>query len=125
MIANPVTLGDKLRNRRIDLGLSQSQVATILETDSQYVYAWENNHNKPIVSKYPKIIEFLGYFPFEIDTTTLGGKIKKYRFLHGLSQEKMACYLNIDEGTVLSYENGKRVPKSIKKSNLNAIQYLT
>ena len=81
MITNPVTLGDKLRNRRIELGLTQSQVAKILETDTQYVYAWENNHNKPIVSKYPKIIKFLGYFPFEIDTKTLGGKIWFFKYV--------------------------------------------
>ncbi len=112
MIANPVTLGEKLRNRRIELGLSQSQVAKILNTDEQYVYAWENNHNKPIISMYPRIIEFLECFPFEIDTTTLGGRIKKYRYLHGMSQEKMAQFLTVDEGTLRSYEAGKRAPRS-------------
>ena len=118
MIPNPITLGGKRRNRRLELGLSQSQVAIILETDSQYVYAWENNHNKPIVSKYPKIIEFLGYFPFEIDTSTLGGKIKKYRFQHGLSQEKIGHFLNVDEGTIRPYENGKKASKLCTKNNL-------
>ena len=118
MIVNPVTLGEKLRNRRIELGLSQSQVAKILDTDEQYVYAWENNHNKPIISKYPKIIEFLGYFPFDIDTLTFGGKIMKYRYLHGMSQEKMAHFLNVDEGTITGYERKKRVPKVGKIINL-------
>ena len=118
MISNPVTLGEKIRNKRIELGLSQSQVAKILNTDAQYIYAWENNHYKPIISKYPKIIDFLGYFPFEIDTSTFGGKIKKYRYLHGLSQEKMAQFLNVDEGTITGYERNKKVPKVVKIINL-------
>jgi len=118
IIPNPVTLGEKLRNKRIELGLSQSQVARILDTDTQYVYAWENNHNKPIISMYPMIIEFLGYFPFEIDTLTLGGRIKKYRYLHGMSQEKMAHFLNVDEGTIRGYEREKRTPKFGKIINL-------
>ena len=118
MIANPTTLGCMLRNRRLELGLSQPQVAQILKTNPQYIYAWENNHNKPGVSKFPKIIGFLGYFPFEIDTSTIGGKIKEYRYQHGLSQEKMAHYLNVDEGTVIGYEKGKRTPISKKKYNL-------
>ena len=110
MVFNPVSLGEKLRNRRIELGLSQSQVARILDTKTQYVYSWENNYNIPIVSRYPKIIEFLGYFPFDFDTSTWGGKIKKYRFFYGLSQEDLAKELGINESTLFHYENGRHKP---------------
>lgn len=102
------------------MGLSQSQVAKILDTRKQYVYTWENDYNKPTVSMYPKIIEFLGYFPFEIDTETVGGRIKKYRYLHGFSQEKMALFLNVDEGTIRSRELEKEQSQYLKRMvNLN------
>lgn len=110
MIVNPVTLGEKLRNRRLELGLSQGQVAKILETDLQYVYAWENNHNKPIISKLPKIIKFLGYFPFDFDTMSFGGKLKKYRYIHGLSQRQVSKLLNVDSSVIRHFETKSRQP---------------
>lgn len=71
---------------------------------------WENGRAMPQVHLYPKVIEFLGYFPFDIDTSTLGGKIKKYRLLNGVSQEELAKQLGVNESTVFHYENGKHKP---------------
>jgi len=123
LIANPVTLGDKLRNRRLELGLSQSQVAKIFNTDSDLVYMWEKNLVKPTVKRFPQVIDFLGYFPFDINQDSIGGKIKKYRYAHGLSQEKMANFLDIDECTVSNYESGKRT-LSRKKQDIIVAQLI-
>jgi len=78
---------------------------------------WENNRSKPYVKYCPKIIEFLGYVPFEVDSSTLGGRIKLYRYLCGLSQKDLAYALNIDESTVLQYEKNRHKPtgKTYKK----------
>ena len=109
-VAIPITLGDKLRNRRLELGLSQSQVAKLFDTDSDLVYMWEKNFIKPTIKRFPQVINFLEYFPFETDRTTLGGRIKEYRYLHGLSQEVLALKLGINESTIFHYENGKHKP---------------
>lgn len=120
LIQNPITLGEKLRNRRIELGLLQSEVAVIFKTSPESIYLWEKDRVRPSITQYPKVIEYLGYFPFEIDTNMFSGQLKRYRYEHGLSQEKMAEYLDIDESTVFYYERRKYQPslKIIKKLEL-------
>lgn len=70
----------------------------------------------------PKIIEFLGYFPFEINTRTIGGQIKKYRYLNGLSQDQLAYLLGVNESTIFHFENNKHKPK---KGTLTKLKSLT
>ena len=116
---NPKTIGNKLRNRRLELGLLQKDVATIMDVSEDTVTNWENERVEPQINYYPKIIQFLTYFPFEINTSTLGGKIKKYRFEHGLKQEEFAKKLGITQGSVMHYERGNHNPKPriLKKIN--------
>jgi len=54
---------------------------------------WENGRAEPQIHLYPKVIEFLRYFPLEIDTSTFGGNIKKYRYRHGLSHKVLGKVL--------------------------------
>jgi DNA-binding transcriptional regulator YiaG len=41
------TLGDHLRKTRLDRGLSQSDVASILQVDTDTVTTWEMNRHQP------------------------------------------------------------------------------
>ena len=118
-VKNPKTIGKKLRNRRLELGLLQKDVATIMDVSEDTVTNWENERVEPQINYYPKIIQFLNYFPFEINTSTLGGKIKKYRFEHGLQQDEFAKKLGINQSTVLHYERGSHNPnpRILKKIN--------
>ena len=59
MIANPVTLGEKLRNYRIQLKLLQKDVAGLLGVSEDTITFWENNRVKPKKGNYKKIMEFL------------------------------------------------------------------
>lgn len=112
LLTNPSTIGEKLRNRRLRLGLLQKDVAYEIEVTENCITLWENNRSKPSVIYYPKITKFLGYVPFDVDVSTLGGRIKLYRYLHGLTQETLAFRLNINESTVYYYENNKHKPGS-------------
>ena len=61
----PMTFGDYLRQKRIDLGLSQRQLAEILGlgvTDSA-VEKWEKNQNRPSELHRLRIVQFLGFDP--------------------------------------------------------------
>lgn len=75
---------------------------------------WENNRNEPQVKHYPRIIEFLGYFPLMFDITTIAGKLKAYRYENGLSQRRLATILGIDTCTIRFWENGERTPSKEK-----------
>jgi transcriptional regulator with XRE-family HTH domain len=109
-LESPVTLGEKIRNRRLELHLLQKDIAELIGVSEDSITYWEVKRHEPRIEYYPKIIEFLGYFPFEIDTSTLGGKIKKYRFLQGLSQKQMGKIIGVDGGTVCDWENNKTRP---------------
>ena len=100
------TLGDHLRKRRLDLKLLQRDVAQKLKVDEASVYNWESNRTRPSLSIIPKIIEFLGYIPFETSNSPTE-KIKTYRQLIGISQKSLAKQLRMDPGTVARWEKGK------------------
>jgi DNA-binding XRE family transcriptional regulator len=113
-IANPQTLGDHLKNQRLKLHLFQKDIAKIFNVSEDTVTNWENNRVQPQIQFYPILIDFLGYFPFTIDTTTVAGKLKEYRYRNGLSQKKLGKILGVDATTVGAWENGTTIPKKIQ-----------
>jgi len=69
--ASPKTLGEFLRQKRIDLQLSQRQLADILElgiADSA-VEKWEKSQNCPTPEHRKGIVKFLGFDPAIIGPT--------------------------------------------------------
>jgi len=99
----------------MQLKLHQSDVAKIFDVCEDSITGWETQRNRPHIHYYPKMIEFLGYNPFPVDTDTLGGRIKKYRIEHGLSQEDLANKMGVNESTIFSWEKGNHTPLSSKK----------
>ena len=69
--AAPKTLGEFLRQKRVDLGLSQRKLAEMLAigiTDTA-VEKWEKNQNRPTKSHRKRIVEFLGFDPVMANLT--------------------------------------------------------
>lgn len=98
------TLGDHLKKKRLDLKLRQSDVAPKLGVDETSVHNWERGHTTPSVNIIPKILNFLGYNPFETETKSPG---KRYRRTLGLTQKEFAGRLKIDPGTLRRWEKGE------------------
>ena len=57
------TLGDFLRQKRVDAGLSQRQLAEILGFTDTAIEKWEKNINRPTEPHRARIIQFLGFDP--------------------------------------------------------------
>ena len=112
-------LGDHIKTRRLNLKLSQKAVAGILKVDEMTIAGWEKNRCTPCISQMPKIIEFIGYIPYNKDFTYFKDKLQYFRRLSGLSQEKLAKLLKIDETTIAKWERGEHSPsrKLLKKLN--------
>ena len=104
------TWGDWIRAQRISLKLTKRQVALRLNVSDLTIYLWEKNRVKPSLAQIPKIIEFLGRDPFEKRTDSLGDKLREYRRVHGLTQEKMAGQLGVDPSTLAAWERGENNP---------------
>lgn len=103
-------MGEKLRNRRLELHLLQKDLAERLGVTEATITNWELNRHEPKIGYYSKIIEFMGYFPFEIDSSTLGGGIKRCRYMKGVTQEELATELGVNESTVFHYEKNDTKP---------------
>lgn len=99
----------------MELKLFQVDVAKIFNVSEDCITYWENNRSEPQVNYYPRIIDFLGYSPFELDTSTFQGVIKAYRYVNGLSQKRFAKMMDIDPTTVRRWEQGKGRISETKK----------
>jgi transcriptional regulator with XRE-family HTH domain len=104
------TWGDWIRARRIDLKLTKRQLSSNLNVSDITIYLWEKNKVRPSLAQIPKIIEFLGGDPFKKETEKLGDKIREYRRIHGLTQEKLAAQLGVDQTTLAGWERGEHKP---------------
>ena len=103
------TLGDHLRKRRLDLGLFQREAADRLGVDPTTVTNWELGRTAPALRFIPSIIRFLGYNPFP-PGQSLADRLRAARRTLGLSQERLAAMLDVDESTVTRWEHGCRQP---------------
>lgn len=60
----PVTIGEHLRKKRLDLGLTQDATGLRLGVTGSTVWNWEHGQN-PDSKHHSKITQFLGYTPFK------------------------------------------------------------
>jgi transcriptional regulator with XRE-family HTH domain len=102
------TWGDWIKVRRLDLKLTKRQLSLKFHVDDTTIYLWEKNRVRPSLAKIPKIIEFLGCDPFRKEAENLEDRIREYRRIHGLSQKKLATWMEIDQTTLAGWERGER-----------------
>ncbi|MFC1491820.1 helix-turn-helix domain-containing protein [Nitrospinota bacterium] len=114
------SLGDHLKKKRLTLQLFQKGGSLRLGISECTYHNWETNKTEPIISMFPRIIEFLGYYPFP-EPKTLGERILAYRRKNGLSLFRMAKTLGVDESTLSRWEKGEVCPNSMHAYRLNKI----
>lgn len=115
------SIGLHIRKKRLERKLRQEDVAQILDITTDCVTYWENGRSKPQIQFAPKIIKFLGYNPYVMEPETLGGQVKNYRLLHGLSHRKMGGIVGVDGATISTWETGKFMPDGTNLKRLEEI----
>ena len=95
------TIGNYIRKIRLDRGLWQRQVAAEIGVDTMTINNLETQRTTPSLRFMPPIIRFLDYDPFPAEPTQpLSAQLKGCRKRLGLSQERLARLLEVDESTV-------------------------
>lgn len=107
--AEPKTLGEHIRRRRLDQGLTQRILAERWCVRSETIAAWELGRTGPGIRQMAKIVRFLGFDP-EPSGSSSGERLKAARRRAGLTQVELAGRLGVDEGTVVDLEAGRRRP---------------
>lgn len=87
--ATPKTLGEHIRNARLQRRLFQRDLAMLFGVEKTSVQNWERGVGAPCIHVVPKIIEFLGYDP-EAVPTSLPRRIAYARRRLGYTQEELA-----------------------------------
>jgi DNA-binding XRE family transcriptional regulator len=62
---NPKTLGEHIRKRRMELGLTRRPAAKALRINPWTVLNWETGQYQPPIRSIQSILAFLGYDPFQ------------------------------------------------------------
>jgi transcriptional regulator with XRE-family HTH domain len=108
--ATPKTLGEEIRKRRLDLNLRQIDVAKIVGCDEMTVVNWEKGYASPRINRMGKVVEFLGFDPFQ-KCDTLAQQIVSHRKALGITQKDFARQPGVDPSSLAKWERNERVPK--------------
>ncbi|MDO8365741.1 MAG: helix-turn-helix transcriptional regulator [Saprospiraceae bacterium] len=112
------TLGDHLRKARLDRGLSQPDVAKVLNVTPDSVTGWELNRNQPTANFAKAVIDFIGYIPFMDDNLSLGKRLLHARLISGKTQRQVAAEIGCDASNLRYIERDLRVPQKKLKEKL-------
>jgi transcriptional regulator with XRE-family HTH domain len=109
VLPEPQTLGEKLQRRRLELGLTQKEVARELGISESTVVHWEKDQTEPLVRLMPNIIHFLGYDPVGVPRT-LGERMRALRKGKGWTIDEAAASLGVDPTAWGSWERSGVIP---------------
>lgn len=105
MISRPETLGHHLRNQRLMMGLRQDEVAKQLGALREVYDRWERNERKPVVSEWPGILSFLGYYPAREETAA--DLVLKARRCQGFDQKALAKAVGVIHQRLRRWEHSE------------------
>ncbi len=105
---DPVTLGDHLRRRRLELGLYQKDVAVQIGVTTSTIWNWE--HGWTINLRYmPRVIEFLGYNPIPQPNGILE-RLAWYKQANGLTLGQLGDKMGRDPEQLADWLSGRHKP---------------
>ncbi|WP_298435062.1 helix-turn-helix transcriptional regulator [Geobacter sp.] len=112
---HPLTIGEYIRKKRMDLGLLQREVAEIIGVTESTIWNWEHGV-EPELQYNPKIIDFLGYIPFDCPDDTID-RLAWYKKVKGLTLIELGRQMNRHPDQLQEWLSGERRPfnKSLQR----------
>lgn len=111
------TIGDHVRERRLELGLSQARAALAIGVSRDALARWEVRPVQPNVWLMPAIIDFLGYDP-QPPAQTFRELILRTRRSLGFNQLEIASALSVPASTLHAWECGVYEPGKSRKARI-------
>ena len=126
----PKTIGEHLKMRRFELGISQAEAARRVSVTLRTVAAWERDKARPSGKYHPRLVEYLGCDPFHnlalgspkgnepssvailgpTAPLALGQQIRKRREELKKTQKECAKELGVSVKTLWGWETSQRQP---------------
>ena len=114
---DPVTLGDHLRRRRLELGLYQKHVAVQIGVTTSTIWNWENGWSSIALGYIPKIINFLGYNPLP-HPKDLMERLAWYKQVKGLTLEQLGAEMGRDPEQLADWLSGHHSPYRLNREEI-------
>lgn len=111
------TVGGRLKQARLDRGLTIKELAKMITVSEITLGRWEKDlgeiENHP--DKIKNICNILDVSPKyifdELDNNSFAATLKRSRFEMGLSRREFASFLGVNRGTVKEWEEGNKPRK--------------
>jgi DNA-binding transcriptional regulator YiaG len=107
--AEPKTIGDHIRRRRLAQKMLHKEVAEVIGVTQACINNWEANRAAPEIRYMPAIIALLGYNPLPA-ANGIGEELVRQRTSLGLTQREAAPRIEIDPTTLARWERGEKQP---------------
>jgi transcriptional regulator with XRE-family HTH domain len=117
---DPKTFGERLRKRRLDVGLTQEELARRIGCWPEQVGIWERDQSRPLARRWPGILEVLGEDVLPAGTD-FPSRLLAARKRAGQTQVEFAARVGVDPRTILNLERGLRSPHRRTLRKLAAI----
>lgn len=102
------SLSDHLRNKRLAMGIDQTQLAKLFNISNPIISNWEANKKQPSSYYFDSIVSFLGYIPqITMGFDRYGIYTQLYRKEHKLSQKMFAKIVKIHLEEIVHLEENK------------------
>lgn len=86
-----------------------------------FIWNWEHG-TEPELRHMPKIVEFLGYVPFECPEEDTIGKLKYFKQMNGLSYERLGEIMGRNPEQLMDWLSGRIKP--CEKNIQNILNFL-
>jgi transcriptional regulator with XRE-family HTH domain len=110
-------LGESLRSRRTELGLTIAAAAQLIKVNTWTLLHWEHNRRMPACRFFPSIIRFLGREPWP-GPQTIAERLRAERLRRGLSCSQVAGLIQVDDGSVNAWEAGNGPHHALAKAKV-------
>jgi len=107
----PRTVGEQIRQRRMDLGQTQRTLARRWGVRTETLASWERRLRKPSARQWPRILDLLGDDPQGGDGGLLA-RLESARRRLGVTRREFAELLGLSEGTISRWIAGRRRPRA-------------
>jgi len=106
----------------LGLDLRQEYVATQFGTLREVFDRWERGERQPVVSEWPGILSFLGYYPFSQETAA--DLVLKTRRCQGTDQKRLANLVGVIHQRLRRWEHGSEIPDEVSMRHLTQLARL-
>ena len=112
-LLSPYSVGERIKDIRLEKGMSKTEFGKLFETTGSLVNKWETNQVTPTEKRLKEIAEIGGVSIHELTyRKPIGKKIKSIRKNLGYSQLEFSKVVGATKSAVANWENGYNYPNN-------------